>query len=263
MIYKKLLKEVFMFLKSKGSANTILVVLLVIAAFLIGSLWTRIQYMEKGKDTTVAAGNNNAGQAANVTNTPQPAAQPTVSFASIPPVSNKDHVRGSKNANLVLIEYSDFECPFCKRFDPVMKQVLEQYGNKVTWVYRHYPLPFHANAFMESEASECVAKYAGEEAFWTYADALYEKTTSTGTSFTKEQLVTMAGDQGVDTNKIQTCLDNNEMKATVQNQMDAGQKAGISGTPGTFIMNLKTKQAELVPGAYPFEEMKKTIDKLI
>lgn len=245
--------------KYSGSANTILVVLLVIAAFLVGSFYTRIQYLEKGTN----GGSQGQGNAvANVTSAP-PQAQPTISYNQVPSLSDSDHFRGNKDAKLVIIEYSDYECPFCKRFHVVMQQLIKDYDNKIKWVYRHYPLPFHANAFMESEAAECVAKYGNEENFWKFTDAIYEKTSSNGTSFTKEQLIEMTADLGIEQNKIKTCLDKNEMKGIVQKQMDTAQTAGISGTPGSFVININNKKVELVPGAYPVEEMKKIIDKLI
>lgn len=236
----------------KGGANTILVVLLVIAAFLIGSLWTRVQNQEK----TAGTANTPPAQVTTTANN-NPPAQPTPDLSKIPSVTAKDHVRGYANAQIALVEYSDFECPFCKRFDPVIKQLVDDYKGKVKWVYRNYPLPFHQNAEMDAEAAECVAEAGGNDAFWKYADTLYEKTTSTGTSFTKEQLVSMASEQG---NDIQSCLDSGKMKQLVQSQMTGGQNGGIQGTPGTVIINLKTGKRDLIGGALPLEQAKAQID---
>lgn len=244
----------------KGNVNTVMVVLLIVASFLIGSLFTRVKYMEKGNTSGSVTGQK-APEA--VSQAPSVNTAPVVSADKIPPITNKDHIKGDKNATVVLIEYSDFECPFCKRFHPTMQQAMDEYQGKVKWVYRHYPLPFHQNAQMEAEASECANEQGGNEAFWKYGDALYEKTSSTGTSFTKEQLVAMAGEQGLDTAKITECLDSGRMKKVVTDQMTGGQKAGIEGTPGTFILNTATKKVELVPGALPYEDLKKSIEKVL
>lgn len=100
-----------------------------------------------------------------------PVAKPE--FASLPAVSTDDHLRGNKDARLVLIEYSDYECPFCQQFHPSMTQLMSEYGDKIGWVYRHYPLSFHPSAQKAAEASECVAKLTDDETFWEYSDALF------------------------------------------------------------------------------------------
>lgn len=115
----------------------------------------------------------------------------------VPPVTQKDHIRGNPKAKVVLIEYSDLECPFCKRFHPTMQQVMNTYGDKVAWVYRHYPLSFHANAQKEAEATECAAELGGGKAFWTYLDKVMERTTAGGTGFALDQLAPLAKEIGL------------------------------------------------------------------
>ena len=88
------------------------------------------------------------------------------------PVSKEDHMRGSMNAPVTIIEYSDFSCPFCKRFHPSLQQALREYDGKVRWIYRHFPLSaIHPNALKQANASEC-ANEQGK--FWEYADMLFE-----------------------------------------------------------------------------------------
>jgi protein-disulfide isomerase len=85
-----------------------------------------------------------------------------------------DHVRGNKDARFLLVEYSDYSCPFCARFHPTAQQLVEEFDGELAWVYRHFPLDqLHPTARSEAEASECVAKLAGEDAFWSFTDALY------------------------------------------------------------------------------------------
>jgi protein-disulfide isomerase len=83
-----------------------------------------------------------------------------------------DHVYGDTNAAIAIIEYSDFECPFCHAVHPTYKQIMEQYDGKVMWVYRHFPLSFHAGAMPLAIGSECANQLGGNDAFWAYTDAI-------------------------------------------------------------------------------------------
>src|SRR3989338_3572308 len=112
---------------------------------------------------------------------PTPPAPPAIPSApeaapdatNVPPIDPKeDHIRGNPDAKVSVIEYSDFECPFCKRHHPTMTQIMDAYGDDVNWVYRHYPLSFHPNAEPSALASECVAEIGGNDAFWGFVDKL-------------------------------------------------------------------------------------------
>ncbi len=96
------------------------------------------------------------------------------------PISKDDHIIGNPNAKIIIVEYSDLECPFCKRFHETMHQVID--GNSdVAWVYRHYPIPqLHPQAFHQAEATECAWEQGGNVAFWKYTDMLYKITPSSG-----------------------------------------------------------------------------------
>ena len=90
---------------------------------------------------------------------------------NVRPVNEKDHIYGNPSAEISLIEYSDFECPFCKRFHPTAKQLVDKSDGQVNWIYRHFPLAFHnPGAQKQAEASECAVKLGGNEAFWRYTD---------------------------------------------------------------------------------------------
>ncbi len=185
--------------------------------------------------------------------------QPTPDLSAMPAVTDKDHIQGAKDAPVVLVEYSDFECPFCKQFHPILEQVMKEYGNKVAWVYRQYPLPFHQNAEKEAEASECVAELGGNDKFWQFGNTIYERTTSNGTGFALENLGPLAAEVGVDQSAFQSCLDSGKYASLVATQAAGGQKAGVSGTPGTIIIG-KNGTTSLIPGALPFDQVKPMIE---
>ncbi len=230
------------------NASILLIVFLIILSFFSGYLFFKVQSLQKG---------GLGQQAAN-----QPPPPPRVDYDALPKVTDKDHILGDKNADVVLIEYSDFECPFCKRFHPTMKQVLQEYGDKVAWVYRHYPLSFHQNAQKEGEAVECANDLGGNEAFWKYTDKIFEKTESNGTGFALDKLVPLAEEIGLDKTAFQQCLDDGKYAKHVKEEFNTGTKAGVSGTPGTFIVT-KNGKNDFVNGALPFEQLKQQIDAVL
>lgn len=196
---------------------------------------------------------------------PSPAApvpQPAAPSAPLPPIDpQNDHIRGDlAKAKVAVIEYSDFECPFCKRHHPTMKQVMDAYKGDVVWVYRHFPLSFHANAQKEAEASECANELGGNDAFWKYTDAVFDRTTAGGDGFPLENLAPLAKEIGLNEAKFKNCLDSGKYAKRVRDEMDAGAAAGVQGTPGNFVLNLKTKESKEVSGAQPFSAFQSEID---
>lgn len=243
-----------------GIVQAAIVILLVVCSFLLGSLWTKVQILERGG--LIAAANPPAANQPSVA-TP-PAAQPPIQEAKdVPKVTKDDHVRGDRDARIALIEYSDLECPYCKSVHPTIKQVLDAYNGQVMWVYRHYPLSFHANAQKEAEASECAGELGGSDAFWKYADAIYERTTSNGTGFALEKLAPLAGEIGLDEGKFQSCLDSGKYEKLVQDQANGGSLAGVTGTPGNILLDTKTGKTRLIPGAMPLASFKSAIDEML
>lgn len=186
-----------------------------------------------------------------------PAEDPVPEYADIKAVDATDHIRGNADATITILEYSDLECPFCARVHPTIKQLLEDYGDKVNWVYRHYPLSFHANAQKSAEASECAAELGGNDKFWAMVDMIYEK----GADNT--QLGTYAKEIGLNQTAFQTCVDSGKYATKTAEMMQSGTKAGIQGTPGNLIINNKTKKVAVVSGAQPLENFKTAIDGLL
>lgn len=181
-----------------------------------------------------------------------------------PVAKSRDHIYGNPGARLSLIEYSDFECPYCKRFHPTARRVVEAYGGKVNWVYRHFPLAFHnPGAEKEAQASECAAELGGNDAFWRYADRIYERTESNGNGFPLDGLVPLAREIGLDEEPFTACLDSGRMAARVQEDLAEGNTIGIDGTPGNILRNNKTGAVKLMVGALPFEAFKAEIDQML
>lgn len=212
---------------------------------------------------SVAGGTNAGGGgavAANPPSEPPPTAAPS---KPVPPVTVLDHVRGNAKAKVTVIEYSDFECPFCKRHAPTMAKILETYKNDVNFVYRHFPLSFHQNAQKEAEASECVADLAGNDAFWKFHDAIFERSTVGGTGFALDKLPALAKEVGANEAKFKECLDGGKFAQRVQDQMQGGVESGVQGTPGNFIVNNDTKEAKELSGAVPFSNFKSVIDAML
>lgn len=177
----------------------------------------------------------------------QPSAQPTIDMKKL---MDDDAVRGDPNAPVTIIEWSDYQCPYCGRFYHDTLGLIEQNyidTGKVKLVYRDFPLSFHPHAQKAAEAAEC----AGEQGkYLEMHDKLFGEGVDGGVDGFKQY----AADLGLDTNKFNTCLDTGAMKAEIAKDMQDGQAVGIKGTPG-FIINGK-----MVSGAQPYANFKAVID---
>jgi protein-disulfide isomerase len=194
----------------------------------------------------------------------QARAQAEAQERSLRPVSaQSDHILGNPKARFSLIEYSDTECPFCKRFHATAHQLVEDYEGEVNWVYRHFPLESHnPGAQKQAEASECAAELGGNQAFWRYLDAIFARTSSGGTGFPLDKLVPLAGELGLDERAFQNCLESERYAAKVQQQLQDGLAAGVNGTPGNFLVDHTTGRIVPIMGARPLEAFKQVIDQL-
>lgn len=182
--------------------------------------------------------------------------------ADIAPVSDKDHIIGSRNAEVVVVEYSDTECPFCKVFHGTMKEVVAQYNGKVAWVYRHLPIAqLHSRAAKEAEATECVAELGGNQAFWQYLDKIFE-TTGSNNTLDPAQLPKLAVEVGIDEVKFNSCLSSGKYAEAVANSVEEGYKAGARGTPYSIAISKNGEQAT-INGAEPYANVKAKIDSLL
>jgi protein-disulfide isomerase len=226
-------------------------------AFAVGVLWQKVSNLEGGTAGTKVA----AEQAAN--NQPPTNGKLSEDQAKkVAPVTDEDHLRGSKDAKVFLIEYSDLECPFCKTFHPTAKQIVDEYKGEVAWIYRHFPLDtLHPKARTEAIATECAFELKGNDGFWALADKIFEVTPSNN-GLNLDDLPKLAGEVGLNQEEFKACLEAEKYKDKVEAQYQSGVTAGVTGTPSNFIMNEKGEVWSL-PGAVDAATLKTTIDEAL
>ncbi|MEK7459990.1 MAG: thioredoxin domain-containing protein [Patescibacteria group bacterium] len=191
-----------------------------------------------------------------------PTQNPQNQKLTLDPVTKSDHIMGSLKAKVIIVEYSDTECPFCKVFHGTMNRISNEYdGNQVAWVYRHYPLPFHTKAPKEAEATECAAKLGGNEKFWQYTNKIFEITPGND-GLDAALLPKIALELGLDQKAFEKCLASGEMKPIVDKDLASGGKAGVGGTPHSLIV-VNGKVVDVINGAQPYDVVKSQIDKAL
>jgi protein-disulfide isomerase len=229
------------------SSTQILVLLLVVAAFLIGVLFTKVQYLEKGQiavaNPAAPAGQN--GQPA----APAPGAKVNVAIGGFP-------VQGNKDAKVTLIEFADFRCPFCEQFfTNTEPQIIKDYVDtgKVKFAFRNFAFLGPAST-VAANASEC-ANDQGK--FWDFYNYLYKNqpAETDTTMYNTDTLTQAAVSLGMNDGQFRSCLDNKTDDAKAAKDMSEGQTAGVSGTP-TFFIN-----GTPVVGAQPYASIKAIIDQ--
>jgi protein-disulfide isomerase len=180
----------------------------------------------------------------------QPTPTPTAPTIDMEALLDDDAVKGDPNAPVTIIEFSDYECPFCARFyAQTYSQIVSEYidTGKVKLIFRDFPLSFHKNAQKAAEAAECAGE---QDRYYDMHDKLFAEGVVGGIPTFKQYAV----DLGLDTVKFDVCLDSGRMAGEVRKDMQNGQAAGIRGTPG-FVVNGK-----LISGAQPFAVFKQAIE---
>jgi len=201
--------------------------------------------------------------------TPNPIAEgpdgtlPTTTEPEIRQTDENDHIRGNPNAPIMFVEYSDFDCPYCKNFHETMVRIMNEYGSsgKVAWAYRHFPIAqLHPNSPKIAEASECVAELGGHPAFWTFADTVFrEKPTNDSTEMAR--LPEFAEAAGVAKSDFESCLASGRHAAKIATSIAEAGAAGARGTPHTLV--LLGEESGIINGAQPYEVVKQIVDNLI
>jgi len=184
---------------------------------------------------------------------------------SVKPVNGEDHILGSLDAPVKLIEFSDFECPFCKRFHRVMKRLMDEYvkTGKVAWVYRHFPLDsLHRKARKEAQAAECANELGGNQAFWTFTDTLFEVTPSND-RLDLAVLPRIAEETGLDRAKFEACLEGDarggKYAAHIEADVQDAIASGGTGTPYSLVVAPNGK-VFTINGAQPYRAVKAVIE---
>ena len=156
--------------------------------------------------------------------------------------------KGNPKAPVTIIEFSDYQCPFCKKAEPTVQEVLKVYGpDKVRFAYRNFPLPMHTDARPAAEAAGCAAE---QGKFWEYHEKLMA-----AKDLSPANLSTMATELGMDKKKFDDCYAAEKFKNDIEKDVKAGEEAGVNGTPAFFI------NGRMLDGAQPFEKFKEVIDE--
>lgn len=171
---------------------------------------------------------------------------------------DSNRVRGT--GDITLIEYSDTECPFCKRFHPTMQQVLSEYDGQVRWAYKHLPLTsLHSKAPREANATLCASE---QGKFWEYLDLLFERTPANN-GLEDSELFTIADDTGLDRTKFDDCVETNKYADVVSQESKEAQSLGGQGTPFTVIVDKDGNVLAPISGALPYEQVKQALDQYL
>ena len=223
----------------------VLGILLIVASFLIGILVTKVSYLEKGAGTTTIS-----DQTLGDSEPQAPTGPVDVKEGHLPILGNKD-------AKVTVIEFADFQCPFCERYHKEITPSLKKDyidGGKIKFAFRHY-------AFLGQEstdaalASECANE---QEKFWEFHDYLFENQSGENQgAFAKDKLKEFAIAVGLNSTQFNECLDSAKYKDNVDKDIAEGGKAGVNGTPATFVNGI------LISGAVPYAELKTEIEKAL
>lgn len=182
--------------------------------------------------------------------------QPSGDFRLIGP---DDHVRGNPDAPVTVVEFSDFECPFCARLHPTLTRISDEFPEDMNWVYRHFPLTsIHSRALSAAISSECVAKLGGNDAFWKFTDAMFEDQSRLGTEFYDE----VASGLGIDAEDFNECTQSPEAEQKVAEDFEEAIGSGGQGTPFSVII---AADGSLRPfsGALPYEQVRDLVQQAI
>lgn len=222
-------------------------------AFIAGAL-----YMSNGGPNSVPVANSGTNN--------QPVAQapqPEGSTDAVRAVDGADHIKGNPNAAIKIVEYSDFECPFCKRFHDTMNEVMDKYGDNgdVAWVFRQFPLdqlhPVKARAV--AIASECAAEQGGNDAFWKFTDGYFDVTLTNNRTDIETVIPQLVKETGLDQVAFQTCFESGKYDQHIEDDIQNAVATGGRGTPWSVVIAPNGKTFPL-NGAQPLAAVEQLIE---
>jgi protein-disulfide isomerase len=189
----------------------------------------------------------------------QPVAQggETVARTSISAPTPADHRRGAADAPIVLVEYSDFQCPYCAMIHPTLARIVEESNGEIAWIYRHLPLEsIHPEALPAALASECIAEQLGQSGFWAFADDMFTEKTQMNTA----RYEALAQTLGADVAAYKTCVESEKYAVKIETQALEAQNNGGTGTPFTVVVRGNTQVP--ISGALPYAQIMAVINSL-
>lgn len=224
----------------------ILVILLVIVAFLAGMFWTRIRYLEQGK---APEGTAQASPAPGAIEEGTPLSEEQINKI----VSGGAATRGEEDAPVTIVEFSEYQCPYCGRYvAEAYPQILEEYGDQIYYIFHDYPLSFHQYAQKMAEVARCAGD---QDQYWEMHDLIFENQEVWSSKQNVETDINSYVSQlGLDKEEFDDCLVSGKYTQTVKNDFELGTEVGVQGTPTFFINGQK------IVGAQPFENFKTIID---
>ncbi len=180
----------------------------------------------------------------------QPAVEPHV-----PAPTAADHTMGSANAPIVLVEYSDFQCPFCSLVYPTIKRIVDESNGQIAWVMRNLPLTsIHPNANPAANAGECIAAQLGNDAWWKFSDDIFANQDKMSDAF----YLSLATKYGADLQKYNACVKAHTYQSKIDTQSNDAMNNGGQGTPFTVVYTTKSQVS--IPGALPYEQFMSVIN---
>ena len=177
-------------------------------------------------------------------------------------VPDDKNIYGNINARFTLVEFSDLECPFCKRFHDTPKKIVEASKGMINWQWKHLPLDFHNPAAKrQSLAAECVREQKGNKAFWVFLDDVFNKSRGNGQGV--EDLASLVSGVGANVTEAQKCISNGSYSDKIAEDIKQATNHGINGTPATFIVDNSTGRTQLLGGAQPPQAIMAVIQRMI
>jgi protein-disulfide isomerase len=177
---------------------------------------------------------------------------PVGKYLQAPSVSADDVQLGAQDAKVKVVLFSDYQCPFCKTLNPTIGQVLKEFGDKILFVFKEFPLSIHPQAEGAALASMCASE---QGKFQGYNDKLFATQADWGKAQGTQKFKTYAMGLGLNSKQFNECLDGKKFQSVLERNKAEAEELGLTGTPGTFV------NGEFSNGAVPFEELKKLIEQ--